>query len=500
MNHYLTTPIYYASGAPHLGHAYTTLIADCVKRYRQLRGDEALLVTGTDEHGQKIERAAAAAGASTQAFVDGLSRTFEGAWRDLDIAVDRFERTTGEAHKAFAQAFWQRLAERGAIYLGEYSGRYCVECEQYFTDGDTCPVHRRPLEDFAAPSYFFRLSDYRAALIDHIERHPDFIVPATRRNEVLTFLRGNKLNDLSISRTATRWGVPVPGDDNHVMYVWIDALVTYLSALAPDLEAFESPASQAWWHNTTHFIGKDILTFHAVYWPALLLAAGIPLPRQLIVNGWLTTFGRKISKSDPETIIDPASLTTKVGRDGVRWYFLKSVQLGQDVDYSHEALVQAANTDLANNLGNLFSRFTALARKRLGSSWQAAGETPDSAVALRSVVRDKADGLAASFESGNPPGAARAFIEAASAVNAWFQQAAPWQIQDPNELATLLWSAYQVLADLTVLATPFVPETALKARLALGLTEPAAWRELDACRELARACQVVPIYARVEES
>ncbi|HKI73729.1 MAG TPA: methionine--tRNA ligase [Pseudomonadales bacterium] len=497
MQHYLTTPIYYASGAPHLGHAYTTLIADCVKRYLLLRGDAAMLITGTDEHGQKIERTAQTAGIAPQTLVDELSKMFRDTWALLGIDVDRFERTTSATHEAFAQAFWSRLAERDEIYLDTYTGRYCVECEQYFTAGETCPVHRRPLETFEEASWFFRLSRYRDRLITHIETNETFILPIERRNEVLAFLKGGELKDLSISRTSTRWGIPVPGDAEHVMYVWIDALVAYLSALAPSLEAFETDDIQRWWRNTTHFIGKDILTFHAVYWPALLMAAGIALPRSLMVNGWLTAFGRKISKSDPETIVDPVELTEKVGRDGLKWYFLKTVQLGQDVDYSSDTLVQTVNADLANNLGNLFSRFAGLASKRLAEAWRAPGEP--TAMLLRDNNRVRAVAIAMAFEAGNPPAAARAFIDAAAAVNAWFQQAEPWKVADEAGFAALLWGAYQVLADLTVMGTPFLPETMARARAVLGLPGDARWDEIGRCHETARAQPTGPIYARITQ-
>lgn len=498
MKRYFTTPIYYASGAPHLGHAYTTLVADAYRRHRALLGDDVMLVTGADEHGQKIERAALAAGMRPRDFVDARSAAFEQLWHDLGIGVDRFERTTGAAHIAFARRFWLRLAARGDIYAGEYAGRYCIECEQYFTESEVCPVHGRPLESFREPSYFFRLSRYRQALIRHIETHDDFILPTARRNEVLTFLRANALRDLSISRVSTRWGIPVPGDPAHVMYVWIDALASYLSVLAPDGDAGDDDAViETWWNGATHFIGKDILTFHAIYWPALLMSAGLALPRSLVVNGWLTAFGRKIAKSEPETIIDPRALTARVGRDGLRWYLLRRVSLGQDVDFSDEDLVQTVNSDLANNLGNLFSRFTVLAARRLGAEWPCSPTAESAAVEIRETISRTGQTINAGFDAGNPAISARAFLESGAAINAFFQQQAPWQIADEVRLRAVLGEVYHGLCDLSVMGLPFVPDAMTRARTALGLDNDAAWEEIGRRHAVARVREAGPLFPRI---
>lgn len=498
MNRYLTTPIYYASGAPHLGHAYTTLVADCYKRFHELAGDDVLLITGTDEHGQKIERTAHTAGVPVAEFVDARSREFEALWRDIDVATDRFERTTSETHKQFATAFWERLAANGDIYLDTYEGLYCVECEQYFVDGDTCPVHRKPLERFREPSYFFRLSRYRDALIEHIESHPGFIVPVERRNEVLAFLRGNELRDLAVSRASTRWGVPVPGDADHVQYVWVDALTTYLSALSPDrYRDFASPEIQTWWQHATHFIGKDILTFHAIYWPALLLSAQLPLPKRLVVNGWLTVEGRKIAKSDPATVVNPVEITSKVGCDGLKLYLLKTVSLGQDIDFARDNLVEVVNADLANNVGNLFSRFVALADKHFGGQWRRGEPLTDTDEALLAAVGDCAKRVEVAFEAGNPSVGARAFVDAAAAINAWFQQQEPWKVTGRGRLATILWTVHHALADLTVLGTPFAPETLTKARQALCLGAP-AWQQVGERRDTVLTQIMKPLYPRLD--
>jgi len=278
MNTCITTPIYYASGAPHLGHAYTTLIADCYRRFYQLNGDRVFLLTGTDEHGQKIERVAAKAGQSPTAFVAERSEEFRRLWVDLEVEIDEFSRTTSADHVAFVLNFWDRLQKAGDLYKGNYEGLYCVDCEQYFTSGDSCPVHRTPLEEFREESWFFRLSRYQQRLITHIEDNPEFILPLARRNEVLAFLKDAELRDLSVSRRSVNWGIGVPGDPEHVIYVWVDALLTYLSGLSAlsassalsGLPENSHDVSSTGVDQLIHFIGKDILIFHAVYWPALL--------------------------------------------------------------------------------------------------------------------------------------------------------------------------------------------------------------------------------------
>lgn len=315
MNNYITTPIYYASGEPHLGHAYTTFLADCYKRYKRLAGEDAFLLTGTDEHGQKIERLANAANQPTHDFVALKSQAFRNLWETLNIDLDCFCRTTNSLHVEAAKQFWSTLKNAGDIYQGTYSGLYCVDCEQYFTTGDHCPVHKTPLENFTEDCWFFRLSKYQDTLIAHIEANPEFIYPIQRANEVLAFLKDQPLRDLAVSRQSTQWGIPVPGDERQVLYVWIDALVSYISAIgysAKNSEDFENL-----WQNTTHFIGKDILLFHAIYWPALLLSANLPLPKRLVVNGWLTIENQKISKSNPDTIIDPVELSERYTVDGL---------------------------------------------------------------------------------------------------------------------------------------------------------------------------------------
>jgi len=475
MKQYLTTPIYYASGSPHLGHAYTTFVADCYKRYYRVRGHDVILTSGTDEHGQKIERTAQQCGQPIDSFINKRSNEFRHLWQKLDIELDVFERTTAASHKDLVIDLWQRIADNGDIYKSHYEGLYCVDCEQYFTAGDDCPVHRKPLENFSEQSYFFCLSRYQQKLIDHIEANPDFIVPESRRNEVLSFLKNNELHDLSISRTSTRWGVEVPGDSDHVIYVWLDALAAYLSALGP----LGSVKFEQYWPNTTHFIGKDILLFHAVYWPAFLWSAGLDLPRRLVVNGWLTVEGRKISKSDPDTIVDPLSLIDSISSDGLKYYFLKTVRLGQDLDFQQSHLVELLNADLANNVGNLFSRFVKLFAKHFP---QGLAQDPLKLSAanneLRLAVGEKADAFEQAIENYEVSLAARIFIDTAGLINASIQQSEPWKIDDKFELSEYLWTLHHCLADLTILGASFVPELIEKARTSLNLGKNATWQDL----------------------
>ena len=495
MKQYLTTPIYYASGSPHLGHAYTTFVADCYKRYCKLRGDDVLLTSGTDEHGQKIERTAEQAEESILSFVDSRSDEFLNLWKNLDIDLDRFERTTSPTHKELVIGLWQQIGARGDIYKGHYEGLYCVGCEQYFTAGDRCPVHRKPLEKFSEESYFFRLSAYQQRLIDHIESNPEFIVPGSRRNEVLSFLKNGELHDLSISRTSTSWGIGVPDDPGHVIYVWLDALAAYLSALG----GLEGEKLKNYWPNSIHFVGKDILIFHAVYWPAILWSAGLALPKQIVVNGWLTVEGQKISKSDPETIVDPLSLSDLVGRDGLKYYFLKSVSLGQDLDFKRSHLIDLLNADLANNLGNLFSRYIKLFLKHFprGLRYSTGNITVVNKNLLQSI-RDNTNRFTAAFEKFDLSLAARLFIETAALLNADIQQREPWKIADRDELAQYLWTLHHCLAELTILGASFVPELTARARVALKIEAEPAWTELGHRQQFVSVQSIEPLFPRIQ--
>ena len=353
---YATTPIYYVNAEPHLGHAYTTIVGDALTRWHRLLGDDVNFLTGTDEHGLKIQRAAEEAGLTPQAFADSIAPTFAEAWRRLDIANDDFIRTTEPRHTAAVEELLRRCYDAGDIELDFYRGKYCVRCEAYYTDdellpGDLCPIHKTPVEVFEEENYFFRLSRFQDRLLDWYAAHPGAIVPEFRGNEALGLIRSG-LRDFSISRTSLDWGMPLPWDRKHVAYVWFDALTNYLAAVGfgSDAERFAE-----WWPVDFHFIGKDIIRYHCVYWPAMLMSAGIELPKGWAVGGWLLVDGEKMSKSTGN-VVKPLDLVDTVGVDGFRYYVLADTAYGQDGDFTYDGLVGRYNRDLANNLGNLMAR------------------------------------------------------------------------------------------------------------------------------------------------
>src|SRR5262247_1383479 len=362
---YLTTPIYYVNARPHLGHASTTIMADAMCRYRRLAGDRVYLLTGTDEHGDKIAQAAAQAGVSPQAYADEIATAFRDTWRRLGITNDDFIRTTEPRHTVVVQAILQTLFDAGEIYFGEYGGNYCYGCERFYTDKEVvdgkCPDHQQPLTYIKEKNYFFRMAKYQDWLIKHLEEHPGFIQPERYRNEILGFLR-EPLQDLSISRPRARlqWGIPLPFDDAYVTYVWFDALINYISALGDPYEAGEGGARfRDLWPHVQHLIGKDILKPHAIYWPCMLKAAGFPVFTRLNVHGFWLLGGGKMSKSIGN-VVEALALTEKYGNDAFRYFVMREMPFGLDASFSEEAFVGRLNADLANDLGNLVSRATTL--------------------------------------------------------------------------------------------------------------------------------------------
>ncbi|PYN71056.1 MAG: methionine--tRNA ligase, partial [Candidatus Rokuibacteriota bacterium] len=360
---YLTTPIYYVNATPHLGHAYTTIVADAMARYHRLAGDDVRFLTGTDEHGDKIAQAAAKAGVKPRAYTDGISAKFRETWQRLGISNDDFIRTTEERHKTVVQQILQALWDAGEIYLGKYGGNYCFGCERFYTEKEIvdgkCPDHQTPLTWIEEENYFFKMSKYQGWLIDYINARPDLIRPERYRNEILGFLR-DPLQDLSISRPRTRleWGIPLPFDDKYVTYVWFDALINYVSALGqPGGDTFKR-----YWPHVEHLIGKDILKPHAIYWPCMLKAVGLDVFRHLDVHGYWNIGGGKMSKSIGN-VVEALALTDKYGHDAFRYFLMREMTFGLDADFSEEALVGRLNADLANDLGNLVSRATTLLAK-----------------------------------------------------------------------------------------------------------------------------------------
>lgn len=365
MKNYITTPIYYVNGEAHIGHAYTTFIADALARYSRLLGNETYFLTGTDEHGQKIEESAKKQNKPTQQFADEISASFRTLWDEFDISYDQFIRTTDESHKKGVQAAFSKMYGNGDIYKDFYEGNYCVSCETFFPEsqlmeGGCCPDCGRATTIVKEESYFFRLSKYEKPLLDYYEAHPEFILPKSRRNEVISFVKGG-LNDLSVTRTSFNWGVHLPESFNepkHVMYVWLDALMNYVTALGYGSDE----AGMGFWPANVQLVGKDILRFHAIYWPAFLMSLGLPLPKHIAAHGWWTRDGEKMSKSKGN-VVDPREVSSHYGAENFRYFMMREVPFGQDGDFSQRALIDRMNSDLSNDLGNLLNRIIGMSEK-----------------------------------------------------------------------------------------------------------------------------------------
>jgi methionyl-tRNA synthetase len=463
---YVTTPIYYVNDAPHVGHAYTTVNADALARWHRLAGDDVFFLTGTDEHGQKVARAAEEHGVSPQEWTDQLSPRFASAWAELNISNDDFIRTTEPRHHQTVQRFLQQIYDNGWIAKDTYSGLYCISCEQYYTeadllDGKLCPIHRTPVEVLEEDNYFFRLSAFEDRLIEWYEKQPDAVIPEAKRNEALSFIKGG-LHDISITRTSISWGVPVPWDGVHVFYVWYDALVNYLTAIGygEDEERFA-----AWWPAVHHLIGKEIIRFHCVWWPAMCMAAGIEPPAQVQVHGWLLVGGEKMSKSSLNQIA-PGDLVADYGVDAVRYHLLRDTPLGSDGDFSAEGITARYNADLANNLGNLLARVTTV----VGSKCNGIGPVPDDnsrlAAVAAAVGTDAIDAWNASF----PHLALEATWRLIRETNAELETAEPWKAEPGPEVDAVLGSALEVLRIVALLVAPAMPTAADEIWRRIGLS------------------------------
>ena len=475
---YYTTPIYYASGEPHLGHAYTTILTDVLARFDRQDGREVLFLTGTDEHGQKIQDEANKRGVAPIELCDTMAERFAGAWERLGISHDRFIRTTEAEHKAVVTAFLQRLWDRDQIYEGTYSGWYCVSDERYWTEKDvgddrTCQVCGKPVVHVEEKNYFFRMSAYQAALVEHIEHNPDWIVPDIRRNEILGFLR-QPLGDLSISRPKSRvsWGIDLPFDSGHVAYVWVDALINYLTASGaivpeapPGEQGFEE-TSGSWWPADMHVIGKDILTTHAVYWPTLLMGVGLAVPRRILAHGWWVVGDTKMSKS-LGNVVDPLALRDDFGTDAVRWYLMREMPTGGDASYTPERFLTRYD-ELSNVLGNLASRATSMIVKyRDGAVPHAAGSGLAGAIGQTlETVRDSM----ARWRIHDALGAA---MDLARTANGYVEERQPWaQAKDPaggDDLDETLATLARCLCVLCALFQPVTPSKMDELAARLGL-------------------------------
>src|SRR5579872_1326841 len=509
---YITTPIYYVNARPHIGHAYTTIACDTIARRERLMGSETYFLTGTDEHGQKIQRAAEAAGKSPQKFTDEVSAEFRALWDRMGISYDDYIRTTSDRHKVGVQELWRRIRDNGYIYKGTYTGQYCVFDELYVDvvgPGAPCPECDRPTETVKEENYFFKLSAFADQLLQLYTTQPDFIRPDTRRNEVISFVRSG-LRDLSISRSTFSWGIPVPDDPKHVMYVWLDALANYITALGYGSE--DDSKFKKFWPADVHMIGKEIVRFHCVYWPAFLMAARLPLPKSIVAHGWLLFEENKMSKSRgnivrAETIIDV------LGNDALRYFLLREVVFGQDGSFSFDALVQRYNSDLANGLGNLASRTLTMINRYFKSevpypSHGAAKKSGDGAIAetARKTILDFAN-FFDQFQFSRALESAWALV---AAVDKYIVENEPWSLgEKPDEasrarLATVLYTAAEALRIVAALVYPVMPEATAKIWQQLGLRDiqkldltQLDWGQLPLGTKLG---DIQPVFPRADKS
>ena len=464
-NFYLTTPIYYVNARPHLGHAYSTIIGDALCRWHRLLGDDVHFLTGTDEHGLKIQQAADAAGKTPQEFADGIAPLFQDAWQRLNISNDDFIRTTEPRHRAGVQELLQRCYDAGDIELGVYQGKYCVACEEYYTDeellpGDQCPIHKRPVEYFEEENYFFRLSRFQDRLLDWYAAHPGAITPEFRGNEALGLIRSG-LRDFSVSRTSLTWGIPLPWDPKHVAYVWFDALANYITAIGygTDHERFEQ-----WWPVDYHLIGKDIIRHHCVYWPAMLMSAGLEPPKGWAVGGWLLVGGEKMSKTSGN-VVNPLDLIDEFGVDGFRYYVLADTTFGQDGDFTYEGLTGRYNSDLANNFGNLLSRVATV----VGKKCDGVGPAPRADSPLAEAAAEAVAGTIAGWADVQPSRALDATWSLIRATNAYLEANEPWKAEPGAAVDAVMGDALEALRIVTVLASPALPATCQAVWQRLGL-------------------------------
>jgi methionyl-tRNA synthetase len=474
--YYITTPIYYPNADPHIGHGYTSVAADFLARYHRLRGEEVVLLTGTDEHGLNLQRRAEAAGKDPQTWVDEMAPRWREVWAGLDIAYDDYIRTTEPRHEKAVQRLLTAVHENGRddIYLGTYEGLYCVSCEAYYTEDELvdgmCPIHGTPVEHVKEENYFFRLSAYADRLLEHYERRREAVQPETRRNEVLSLIRGG-LQDFSISRTNFRWGIPLPWDPKHVCYVWFDALTNYITAAGYGTD--EARFSRIWPANV-HLIGKDILRFHAVYWPAMLMAGGVEPPEQVWAHGFLTVGGQKMSKTNA-TGIHPFELVDHFGVDSYRYFFIREIQFGQDGSFSWESMVDRHNADLANGLGNLASRILAMLAASFDGvvpETEAEGVEDDLPAVTADVTRRYDEHMAELALTQ----ALAAVWEIVGRANGYLVERQPWTLAKDEarraELAGILYASAETLRILAILIVPIMPGAATRLWQQLGIEEP----------------------------
>lgn len=469
---YITSPLYYVNDLPHIGSAYTTICCDCIARYKKLRGFNTCFLTGTDEHGQKIFKSAQAKNMLPQEHCDHISNKFQELWQLLNIQYEQFSRTTSKQHEVIVQEFFNRVYKNGDIYEADYEGLYCEACEDFklekdLIENEICPIHKQKVQEYKETNYFFALSKYQEKLVQHFEQNPNFIQPIFRKNEVLGWVKEG-LKDFPISRRSVSWGIPLPSDPKQTIYVWFDALVGYLSGL---LNANEEPnlgtALKNYWPCNIHIIGKDILRFHAVYWPCMLMSANLPLPEKVFGHGFLTKDGEKMGKTTGN-IIDPYELIKDFSADAVRFYFLKEVSFGKDGDYSKEHFINKINSDLANNLGNLLNRTLNLVNKNFNSLVK---NSNSNYLELNEKLITTINTYETHMENLELKEAIDSVWQLIDSTNKAFNDNAPWKLIKNNDLdkaQCCLYETLEILRNISILIYPFIPETSLKIYYQIG--------------------------------
>ena len=509
-NYYITTPIYYVNDVPHIGHMYTTIAADAMARFKRMCGYETYFLTGTDEHGQKIEQAAAIKGLKPKELADQVVIRYHKLWEKLGIQNNDFIRTTDARHIAAVQTIFETLLNQGDIYSGEYEGWYCTPCEAFWTetqlsDDHLCPDCGRPTVRMKEPSYFFRMSKYQDKLLKHIADNPTFIRPESRRNEVVSFIKEG-LRDLSVSRVNFSWGIPVKSDERHIIYVWVDALANYISALGYLQD--NDLLFKKHWPADFHLVGKDILRFHAVYWPTILLALGLELPKSVFAHGWWTVEGQKMSKTHGN-VVDPFKLTDLFGIDPVRYFLLREVTFGLDGDFSYKALIHRINGDLANDFGNLATRTLGMVGRYFGGVVPTPTDFNDNDKRIHALISHTAKEYARFFDEMSLNRVLLTVWEVVGALNKYIDEMQPWSLaKDPaskGRLDTVLYVATDGLLALSNFITPFMPGTAAKLRKQLGVEEDALFKDAeelgDSCllKSGAKLGAVSALFPRIDE-